>query len=104
MNGNERICRALRRETAGAVPTFEWFLDTAVGRALTGSDDPLDVVERLDLDGVNVRPDFRKAFQDEATWIDEWQIHRQRTGDCLPALLDSPIRDVRRQHRYPELC
>ena len=100
MNGKERILRALRRETPDAVPTFEWFIDVTVGRALVGSDDPLDVVERLDLDGVNVRPDYRKEFQDETTLVDEWQIRRQLTGDCLPALLDSPILDVTRHHRY----
>ncbi len=100
MNGKERILGALRREVSDAVPTFEWFIDVTVGRALTGSDDPLDVVDRLDLDGVNIRPDYRKVFQDETTLVDEWQIRRQLTGDCLPALLDSPILDVTRHQRY----
>ena len=100
MLGKERILRALRREVPDAVPTFEWFIDAAVGRALTDSDDPLDVVERLDLDGVNIRPDYRKEFQDDTTLVDEWQIRRQLTGDCLPALLDSPILDVTRHARY----
>jgi len=100
MTGNERMVRALRRETPDAVPTFEWFIDAAVGKALVGSDDPLDIVERLDLDGVNVRPDYAKSFLDEKTLVDEWQIKRQLTGDCLPALLGSPIADVTRHGAY----
>lgn len=100
MHGKERILRALRREVPDAVPTFEWFIDAAVGRALVGSDDPLDIIERLDLDGVNIRADYRKEFLDDNTLVDEWQIRRQLTGDCLPALLDSPILDVTRHQRY----
>jgi uroporphyrinogen decarboxylase len=100
MQGKERILRALRREVPDAVPTFEWFIDTAVGRALADSDDPLDITERLDLDGINIRPDYRREFQDDNTLVDEWQIRRQLTGDCLPALLDSPILDITRHARY----
>jgi uroporphyrinogen decarboxylase len=100
MQGKERILRALRREVPDAVPTFEWFIDTAVGRALADSDDPLDITERLDLDGINIRPDYRREFQDDNTLVDEWQIRRQLTGDCLPALLDSPILDITRHASY----
>jgi len=104
MTGKERILRALRRGVPDAVPTFEWFIDGSVGKALTGSDDPLNVVERLDLDGINIRPDYRKQHVDEKTLVDEWGIRRQLTGDCLPALLDSPIRDVvdHREYRFPD--
>jgi uroporphyrinogen decarboxylase len=100
MHGKARILRALRREVPDAVPTFEWFIDATVGRAMTDSDDPLDIAERLDLDGVNIRPDYRREFQDDDTLVDEWQIRRQLTGDCLPALLDSPILDITRHTRY----
>ena len=87
-----------------AVPTFEWFIDAAVGKALTGSDDLLDIVERLDLDGVNLRPDYDKQRLDDKTLVDEWQIKRQLTGDALPALLDSPIRDIvgHRAYQLPD--
>jgi uroporphyrinogen decarboxylase len=83
-----------------AVPTFEWFIDDAVGKALTGSEEPLDIVERLDLDGINVRADYRQRHLDEMTLIDEWGIKRQLTGDCLPAVLESPIRQVSDHGRY----
>jgi uroporphyrinogen decarboxylase len=80
------------------VPVFEWFVDASVARALTGSEDILDVVEHLDLDAVNVRPDYAKRHLDETTIVDEWQIARKLTGDVLPALAASPIGDVT-QHR-----
>jgi uroporphyrinogen decarboxylase len=34
------------------------------------------------------------------TLIDEWGIKRQLTGDCLPALLESPIGQIRDHWRY----
>ena len=98
MQGKERILRALQRRESDRVPVFEWFIDGAVGRALVGSEDILDIVADLDLDGVNVRPDYAKKFLDDTTLIDEWQVQRKLTGDCLPALADSPLRDVT-QHR-----
>jgi uroporphyrinogen decarboxylase len=98
VNGKERILCALRRNVPDTVPVFEWFVDASVARALTGSEDILDVVEHLDLDAVNVRPDYAKRHLDETTIVDEWQIARKLTGDVLPALAASPIRDVT-QHR-----
>jgi uroporphyrinogen decarboxylase len=104
MTGKERILRALRREVPDAVPTFEWFIDAAVGKALVGSADLLDIVDGLDLDGVNIRPDYRKEFLDDTTLVDEWQIRRQVTGDVLPAVTASPIRDVtcHRDYAFPD--
>jgi uroporphyrinogen decarboxylase len=71
-----------------------------VGKALTGSDDPLDIVERLDLDGINVRADYSKECLDEKALVDEWGITRQLTGNCLLALLDSPIQDIAKHAQY----
>jgi uroporphyrinogen decarboxylase len=104
MTGKERILRALQRGVPDAVPTFEWFIDAAVGQALVGSDDPLEIVDRLDLDGINVRPDYERKFLDDKTLVDEWQIKRLLTGDCLPALLESPIADVvsHRSYQFPD--
>jgi uroporphyrinogen decarboxylase len=100
MTGRERIRRALEHAVPDAVPTFEWFIDASVGKALVDSQDPVDIVQRLDLDGINVRPDYRKEFVDEKTLVDEWHIKRQLTDDCLPALLESPIRQVADHARY----
>lgn len=100
MTGKERILLALRRGVPDQVPTFEWFIDASLGESLAGSEDPIDVVQRLDLDGINVRPDYEKKFVDEKTLLDEWGIKRQLTDDCLPALLASPIDDVKNHGDY----
>ncbi len=100
MNGQQRILAALRHEIPDAVPTFEWFIDAKVGEALVGSGDILDIVERLDLDGVNLRPHYRSKFLDDVTLIDEWGITRQLTEDTLPALLTSPIQEITDHQAY----
>ena len=104
MNGKDRILHALRREIPDTVPTFEWFIDAAVGKALTDSDDPLNIVERLDLDGINVRADYQKQSLDEKTYVDEWGMKRQLTGDVLPAILESPIADIcnHKSYQFPD--
>jgi uroporphyrinogen decarboxylase len=100
MTATERLCAAIRRETPDRIPTFEWFIDVTVGRALTGSDDPLEVAERLDLDAVNIRPDYTKRFLDSQTFEDEWGNRRQLTGDCIPAVVAHPLSDVTRHRDF----
>ncbi len=100
MNGTERVCAAIRREIPDRIPTFEWFIDETVGKALTGSDHPLDIVERLDLDGVNIRPDYSKRFVSPEVFEDEWGSRRQLTGDCIAAVIAHPLADLTRHLEY----
>lgn len=100
MNGRDRLLCALRREVPDRVPIFEWFVDATVGEALVGSGDIVDIVDRLDLDGINLRPTYDKQFLDSATFVDEWGMKRQLTGDVLPAVLESPIPDITRHREY----
>jgi len=101
MNGRRRILTALGRGTPDCVPTFEWFIDGSVARALTGSADPLRAAVELDLDGVNVRPDYRRRPLDGASFVDEWGVTRRETGDCLPCVTDSPVKDIARHAAHP---
>jgi uroporphyrinogen decarboxylase len=94
MNGPERLRAALRRDIPDRVPTFEWFLDASVTRALTGREDPIEAAAALDLDGVNVRPDYRRRPIDDDTFVDEWGVTRKLTGDCIPCVVDSPVKDI----------
>lgn len=94
MNGKERILAALACEPVDRVPTFEWFIDDKVGNALAGSGDILDVVESLDLDAVNVRPDYGQRPIADDMFIDDWGAKRKLTGDCLPALMEHPIGNI----------
>ena len=100
MNGTERICTAIQRKIPDRTPTFEWFVDETVGKALTGSDNLLEVVERLDLDGINIRPDYSKRFIDPQIFEDEWGARRQLTGDVMPAVIKHPVPDITRHQEY----
>jgi uroporphyrinogen decarboxylase len=100
MTGKDRIECALRLEEPDCVGTFEWFIDETVGEALTGSTDPLDIIESLDIDGVNIRADYTKKFSSDDTYVDEWGSTRQLTGDCIAATIESPIKDIARHKDY----
>jgi uroporphyrinogen decarboxylase len=104
MTGNDRILTALRRGTPDRVPTFEWFIDASVCRALAGTADPVDAACALDLDGINVRPDYRRTPLDATTFTDEWGITRAETGDCIPCVTESPVKEGTRPEdvRFPD--
>ena len=91
------LLAALRREIPERIPTFEWFIDDTVSQTLCGTTDSIEVVERLDLDAVNVRPDYAKTWKDETTFVDEWGTERKLTGDVLPAIMKSPIPNIAAQ-------
>ena len=94
MTPKDCLLAALRRETPDRIPTFEWFIDDAVLQALCGTGDPVEAVERLDLDAVNIRPDYAKTWKDDSTFVDEWGIERKLTGDVLPAVMNSSIPNI----------
>jgi len=97
MTPKDRLLTALRREIPDRIPMFEWFIDDAVSQALCGTNDPIEVVERLDLDAVNVRADYEKKWMDDSTFVDEWGVKRKMTGDVLPAVLNAPIPSIAAQ-------
>ena len=114
MTPKERILTALRREQPDAVPTFEWFIDKQVAHALCGTADPIDVVEQLDLDAINIRPDYGKEKLTEDTYSTEWGMKRQITTEVIDPVIESPIPDLSAQadftfpdaeapHRYATL-
>ena len=88
------LLAALRRETPEWIPTFEWFIDVTISLAVCGSADPVEVTERLDLDAVNIRPDYVKTWKNDDSFTDEWGIERKMTGDALPAVINSPIQNI----------
>jgi uroporphyrinogen decarboxylase len=104
MKPKERLECALRRQIPDRVPTFEWFIDPGVGENLTGSRDLLDIVEGLNLDGVNVRPDYARERLGDTSFRDEWGCVREETGDVLPAVTRTPIEDIAngQDFRFPD--
>lgn len=100
VTGKERIEQALRKGEPDRVPTFEWFIDETIGKDLTGSTDPIDIVESLDIDGINIRADYTKDFSSDDTYTDEWGATRKLTGDCIAAVLKSPVEDITNHGAY----
>ena len=100
MTPNECILAALNLETPQRIPTFEWFIDTKVSQAICDTDDPLLAVERLDVDGANIRVDYDKKWIDDLTFIDEWGITRKKTEDMIPATISHPITDIAQHAEY----
>lgn len=100
MNSRERILTALHRNTPDQIPTFEWFIDTQVGQALTGHRDPIDIADALGVDGINIRPDYDRRQVEVDTFADEWGAVRKETGDCIPAIVRNPVPDIQRHGDY----
>lgn len=94
MNGHERIIAALQRRQPDRVPTFEWFIDKKVTRALVGTEDILEAVDALDIDGVNVRADYAQTYISDTDYVDEWGTTRRVTGEALAAAVSSPVPDI----------
>ncbi|MDR2754082.1 MAG: hypothetical protein LBC20_00105 [Planctomycetaceae bacterium] len=100
MTPKNRILTALRRETPDKIPTFEWFIDSSVTKVLCGTEDPIEAVERLDIDAVNIRADYAKTWKNETIFIDEWGIDRRLTGDMIPAAMKHPIENIANHKNY----
>ncbi len=99
MNGNERIIRAGRgKNRIGCRHSSGSSMPASVRP--TDSEDPVEIVDRLDLDGINIRPDYRKQFLDDKRLSDEWQITRPTDGDALPGAAGQPHR---RHHPSPRV-
>lgn len=99
MLAKERVLRALDIKEPDCVPTLEWAIDLNVGKAITGSEDTLDIVEQLDLDGVVLRPDYTREYLEEDVFVDEWGCKRKITSEFFPVILEHPIKDLK-EHTY----
>ncbi|MDR1491513.1 MAG: hypothetical protein LBT05_02150 [Planctomycetaceae bacterium] len=104
MTPKECIMTALRRETPERIPTFEWFIDTAIAKALCGTDDLIEAVEQLDIDAINVRPDYKKNWLSETTFADEWGNERVLTGDMIPACRKHAVTNIAdwKEYAFPD--
>ena len=100
MTGKERIWCVLNGGQPDQIPTFEWFIDKQIGLSLTGSEDIVEIVDALGIDGVNIRPDYTTTPENDQLFIDEWGSRRQHTGDVLAAQRSHPIEDVIHHEKY----
>ena len=100
MNGKERILAVLNKTIPDQAPTFEWFIDKRIGRELIGSEDPIEIVEQLDIDGINIRADYNQTKIGDDVYMDEWGSKRQLTGDMIAAHRSHPIADLSKHKNY----
>lgn len=104
MTSRDRVVRALKRQEADRIPTFEWAIDRKICRALTGSEDILKAIEMLDVDGIVVRADYSKQRIDAENYLDEWGCRRKVSGESIDVIVESPILDIRQHanYRFPD--
>jgi uroporphyrinogen decarboxylase len=100
MNSRDRVLRALERKEPDRVPIIEWDVDQRVRRQIAGNEDLLDTVEKLDLDGVAVRPDYRQQYFAKDSYIDEWGCKKRVTNQYLDTIIENPIVDIHDCPRY----
>ncbi len=100
MTPKERVVQALELKEPDLVPVFEWDINKRVVKAITGNEDILQLIDQLDIDGIVVRPDYRKSFIEENVFIDEWGCKRKITGESIAVIIENPIKDIRYFNDY----
>lgn len=104
MNQKQRVITALNRKKPDFVPVFEWSIDRAVVEALAGSQDVFDLIDMLNIDGVVVRPDYKREFIGEDLFHDEWGSIRKCTNEDIALIVENPLKDIRdfKGYRFPD--
>ena len=90
MTPKGRVLAALRRQEPDLVPHFEWILNPAVRRAMTGLESELDFIEQVDIDGIAVGTDMRQETVDSRHHRDEWGVVRV-SWDEYPNAVGHPV-------------
>jgi uroporphyrinogen decarboxylase len=93
MNSEERVMGALARKPIDRVPTFEWELSRVVIDALTPGENELGFVEKMDLDGICVYPDYKSEFIDDTTYRTEWGILKKKTSEVQDIPTGGPVKE-----------
>ena len=98
------MLQALKRKEPDTVPTFEWAIDRKICREIADSEDLLDLIDTLDIDGVVLRPNYTKEYVGDNVYIDEWGSRRQVTGEFIDVITQSPMGDIRdhRDYSFPD--
>ena len=101
MNGYERIIAALQRKEPDRVPLMELYVHPRVIEGLCPGGDLLDMVERLDLDGVCVsRGGGQPASETRpASYVDDWGVRYGRSQEAYHPL-EGPIKSEADLERY----
>ena len=84
VNSLERIITALERKVPDRVPHFELLISSKIINEIIPGGDLYDLTEKLELDGICVKPGFKKEKIGEDTYLDEkGQILKKTTQDLM---------------------
>lgn len=100
MNQKERVIAALDLKKPDSIPIFEWAFDKEIMQKIIGKPDPIELVDKLDLDGIVVRPDYKRELIDSSLYLDEWGCKKRKTGQFIDATVESPIKDIKEYKKY----
>ena len=99
MNGYERMLATLNKQRVDHTPSMEIMIDKTVIRALTGTDDYMELCDLLDLDAVITNTPsllYREEAVDAEKGIyrNEWGTVRQKGKEVVSAIIDEPIKSI----------
>jgi uroporphyrinogen decarboxylase len=100
LSGEERLLRVLQRKDVDRVPTFEWYIDKKVIKALAPNLDYEDFCYAMDIDAICVDCNFDKEFIGNGLIKDEWEMIKKDTGEAHTYPVDGPIRTLKDAQNY----
>ncbi len=105
MNSYERMTATLNKQKVDHTPSMEILIDETVIRALTGTDDYMELVDLVDLDAaITITPSmlYRSEAVDAEKGIfkNEWGTVRQKGKEVVSAIIDGPIKTPEDVYSY----
>ena len=101
MTGRERVLRTLNRQQTDYAPTMEWIINSDVMRAICGTGDQVEFVQKMDMDAVcvSLNNKNKSATKDGREIVDEWGVTRI-TYDEYPMPVGFPIKEMKDFEQY----
>ena len=56
------------------------------------------------MDGITIKPYYRKEYIDNDTYIDEWGCKRKVTDQFIDIVAESPVKDIKeiKKYKFPD--
>lgn len=104
MNGKERIIHVLERKEPDQVPILEWSIDKKICNEILEKSSFLEVVDYLDLDGLAIRPDYKKEKIEENLYLDEWGCIRRQSDQFIDIVVENPLKSLKdfKKFKFPD--